>query len=148
MSITEQIQEDMKTAMKAGDWKQVAALRMLISQLLLSRKEATSGFGEKEEIEVLAAEKKRRVQAAEGFREGGREESARNEEEEAELISAYLPEALGDEELAAIIDEVVSSTGAAGMKDMGRVMSEVMTRVAGRADGRMVSDRVKEVLSG
>lgn len=148
MSITERIQEDMRTAMKAGDRKRATALRMLLSQLHMGQKEAAGEFGEQEELRVLAAEKKRRNQAAEAFREGGREESARDEEAEAELISSYLPEALGDEELAEIIDEAISSTGAEGIKDMGKVMSAVMSKAGGRADGKLVSEKVKEVLSG
>lgn len=148
MSITEKVQSDITTAMKAGDRRRATALRMVLSQLQMGKKEADGDFGEQQELAVLATEKKRRLQAAEAFRDGGREDSARSEEEEAEMIGAYMPEALGEEELDAIIAEAISSTGAAGIRDMGRVMSEVMPKTGGRADGKMVSARVKQALSG
>ncbi len=97
MSISERVQSDVNTAMKAGDRKRAQALRMVLSRLQLEQKEAGGDFGEEQELAVLAAEKKRRLQAAEAFRQGGREESALAEEAEAELIDAYLPEAMGED---------------------------------------------------
>ncbi len=148
MSITGRIKEDMTAAMKAGDRERAAALRMILSGLQLAAKEADGEFGEAEEAKVLAAEKKRRLQAAEAFREGGREERAAAEEEEARLIEEYLPQQLSEAELGEIVDAVIADTGAAGMKDMGRVMSEVMARAAGRADGKAASEMVRSRLAG
>ena len=148
MSITEQVQKDMTVAMKARDRRRTTALRMILSALQLAAKEAGGGFGEKEELAVLAAEKKRRLQAAEAFRDGGRQDRAAAEKAEAELIDTYLPAGLEDEQLKAIIREAISDTGAAGMADMGRVMKVAMERVAARADGKVVSEMAREALSG
>ncbi|GBE57328.1 Yqey-like protein [bacterium BMS3Abin01] len=148
MSITEQVQKDMTVAMKARDRRRTTALRMILSALQLAAKEAGGGFGEKEELAVLAAEKKRRLQAAEAFRDGGRQDRAAAEKAEAELIDTYLPAGLEDEQLKAIIREAISETGAAGMADMGRVMKVAMERVAARADGKVVSEMAREALSG
>lgn len=147
MSITDRIQKDAVAAMKQGEKGRLQVLRMLISQLQLAAKESQGEFGEEQEIKVLMAEKKRRVQAADGFRQGGREESARKEEEEAELIDGYLPRGLDPEELEALAAAAIEETGASGMKEMGKVMSAVMPKVAGRADGSAVSDVVKRLLS-
>ncbi len=148
MSITEQIQKDMTAAMKARDRRRTTALRMILSALQLAAKEAGDGFGEKEELAVLAAEKKRRLQAAEAFQDGGREDRAAAEKAESELIDAYLPPGLDDEQLEAIIQEAISETGAGGMADMGKVMKAAMERVAGRADGKVVSEMARKALSG
>lgn len=148
MSITDKVQKDMTAAMKAKDKERAQALRLILSQLQLAQKESSGNFGEQEEIKVLASEKKRRQQAAEAFREGGREDRAEGEENEARLIDEYLPQAMSEEELAAIVEEAVSSTGAVSMKEMGKVMSQVMAKTAGRADGKVVSEMVKKKLEG
>lgn len=148
MSITEKVQKDMITAMKARDKELTSALRMILSQLQMGEKEAGSGYGEADEFKVLATEKKRRLQAAEAFRGGGREESALKEEAEARIIDTYLPRAMEDEELKALVDEAIAAVGAEGQKDTGRVMSHVMAKAGGRADGRAVSTIVKNRLGG
>jgi len=133
--------------MKAHDRDRVSALRMILSQLQLSRKEATGDFGEDQEFTVLNSEKKRRLQASEGFRAGGREESAIKEEAEAALIDTYLPAAMDEAELTGLIKDAIAGVGATGIQDMGKVMSKVMPEVAGRADGKAVSEIVKKQLA-
>lgn len=139
--VLEQIQADTREAMKGGDKPRVSTLRMLASALQSNEKE-----GDGDATAVLARERKKRIEAADAFREAGRAEQADAEQAEAELISTYLPEQISDEELAAIVDEAVSSTGADSVKDMGRVMGAVMPKVKGRADGNRVSAAVKERL--
>lgn len=142
MAILEQVQADTREAMKAGERDRVGALRMIASAL---QQEAKEGKGD--EIAVLRRERKRRLEAATAFREGGGDDRAAAEEAEAELIDAYLPAELGDEELAQLVDAAVSEAGASEAKDMGKVMSAVMPKVDGRADGKRVSAAVRERLS-
>src|SRR5271169_4547886 len=120
--------------MRAGEKRRVGALRLLLSEL---QKAAKEGGGD--EIAVLRRERKRRVEAAEAFHKGGRDDLAGGEREEAELIGAYLPAELSDQELAAIVRKAVADSGASSEKDMGAVMREAMAAVDGRADGKRVS---------
>jgi len=142
-STLEQIQTDTKTAMKAGDKPRVGALRLIADAL---QKDLKSGGDD--EVAVLRRERKRRLEAAEAYRSGGDAERAAAEESEAELISAYLPAELSDDELAAIVDEAISATGASGPQDTGKVMGAAMGKVAGRADGKRVSALVQSQLAG
>jgi len=148
VSITEQIQSDVSAAAKAQDRVRVAALRLLIDALQKEAKQAGAELDEQGEIAVLKRERKRRVEAAEAYRKGGREDAAAAEEAEAALIDAYLPAQISDEELQQLIADAVAETGAQSPKEMGRVMSTVMSKAAGRADGRRVSELVKERLAG
>lgn len=141
-STLERIQADTRTAMKAGERVRVGALRLIADALQKDMKDGGS-----DEVAVLRRERKRRVEAAEAYRGGGEEERARAEEAEAELISEYMPAELSDEELGAIVDEAIKSTGAAGPQDMGKVMGPAMGSVAGRADGKRVSAIVRERLA-
>jgi uncharacterized protein YqeY len=100
-----------------------------------------------EEVEVLQRERKRRLEAAEAYREGGRTDLAQGEEREAEIIASYMPEQLSDGELAAIVGDAVAESGASSPKEMGKVMGLVMPKVKGRADGKRVSAAVKERLT-
>ncbi|MFL5893137.1 MAG: GatB/YqeY domain-containing protein [Solirubrobacterales bacterium] len=140
-SILERIQQDTREAMKAGDRSRVGALRMIASSLQQDAKE-----GKGDEVAVLRRERKRRLEAATAFREGGGDERAAAEEAEAELIGGYLPAELSDEELAQIVDAAVAESGASEPKDMGKIMGAVMPRVDGRADGKRVSAAVRERL--
>lgn len=142
MSVTDQVRVDMTSAMKAGEKERVGALRLVLSEL---QKAAKEGSGD--ELAVLRRERKRRLEAAEQFRDGGRPELAEQEESEAKLIEAYLPAELGDAELDAIVAAAISETGASGAKDMGQVMKAVMAKAGGRADGKRASQRVREALS-
>jgi len=145
MSILEQVQADTREAMKAGDKTRVAALRLVANALL---NEAKDSGGDFDELAVLRRERKRRVEAAEAFAEGGHEDRAAAERAEAEIISAYLPAELSDDELAQIVDDVIASNGAAGPGDIGKVMGAVMGRVDGRADGKRVNQMVRGRLAG
>ncbi len=128
--------------MKAGEREHVRALRLVVSELQKAAKDRGA-----DEVEVLERERKRRLEAAEAFRDGGREDLAEGEEHEAELISGYLPEQISDAELGAIVGDAVAEAGATSPKQMGQVMALVMPQVKGRADGRRVSDAVKEKLA-
>ena len=128
--------------MKAGEKERVGALRMIVNELQKAEKE-----GGADEIAVLQRERKRRLESAEAYREAGRDDLAVGEEREAAIIETYLPQQLSDEELRAIVGDVVAETGAASPKEMGQVMSQVMPKVQGRADGKRVSAMVKELLT-
>ncbi len=141
MNVTEQVRTDMTGAMKARDSERVGALRLVLSELQKAAKE-----GGTDELAVLRRERKRRLEAAEQFRQGGRPELAEREESEAKLIATYLPAELDDSELDAIVDAAIGETGATSPKDMGAVMKAVMAKTEGRADGRRASARVREAL--
>jgi uncharacterized protein len=140
-TILERVQADTRVAMKAGDRDRVGALRMIASAL---QQEAKEGRGD--ELAALRRERKRRLEAASAFREGGGDERAAAEEAEAELIGDYLPAELSDEELADLVDAAVAEAGASEPRDMGKVMGIVMPKVGGRADGKRVSATVQERL--
>jgi uncharacterized protein YqeY len=141
MSVLEQVQADVRTAMKAGDRERTGALRMIVDAL---QKEAKLGDGD--EVAVLQRERKKRAEAADAYAEAGRGEQADAERFEAELIEAYLPQQLSDQELRELVDAAVSETGASEQKQMGQVMSALMPKLAGRADGKRVSAAVRERL--
>jgi uncharacterized protein len=142
MSLLEQIQGDVKDAMKAGEKERVHALRLVVNE---RQKAAKENGGD--EVEVLQRERKRRIEAAEAYRDGGRTDLAEAEEQEAELIAGYMPEQLSDEELHAIVGDAVAESGASSPQEMGKVMALVMPQVKGRADGKRVSAAVKEKLT-
>lgn len=131
----------MTTAMKAGEKDRVGALRLVLSELQKDQKE-----GSGDELAVLRRERKRRLEAAEQFRDGGRPELADQEESEARIIEGYLPAELDDSELDALVQAAIAETGASDAKDMGQVMKAVMAKAGGRADGKRASARVREAL--
>jgi uncharacterized protein len=141
VSLLNQIQDDGKDAMKAGERERVHALRLIVNELQKAAKENGA-----DELDVLQRERKRRFEAAEAYRDGGRTDLAEGEEREAELIASYMPEQLSDEELSAIVGDAVAESGASSPKEMGKVMALVMPQVKGRADGKRVSNAVKELL--
>src|SRR6476646_3376445 len=138
MSVLEQVQEDVRVAMKAGDRERAGALRMVVDAL---QKDAKLGDGD--EVAVLQRERKKRLEAAEAYGEAGRTEQAKAEHFEAELIEDYLPKQLSDEELGELVDAAVAETGANEQKQMGQVMSALMPKLGGRADGKRVSAAVR-----
>jgi uncharacterized protein YqeY len=140
--VLEQLQSDANAALKAGDRERASALRVVLSELQKAVKE-----GGDDEVAVLQRERKRRLETAEAFREGGRDELAGQAERDAELIASYLPEQLGDEELRALVADAIAQVGAGSPKDMGKVMGIVMPKVQGRADGKRVSGAAKELLT-
>ncbi len=143
MTLQTQLKSDLATAMKAGERERVGALRLVLSEL---QKDAKGG-GE-DELAVLRRERKRRLEAAQAYREGGREELADGEEAEAELIAGYLPAELSEEELREIVAGAVRDSGAESVRDMGRAMGAAMGAVDGRADGKRVSALVRAALEG
>jgi uncharacterized protein len=140
-TILERVQADTREAMKAGERERVGALRMLANALQQDAK-----LGDGDEVAVLQSERKKRLEAAEAFRDGGRPDAAESEEAEARTIEDYLPEQLSDDELSEIVGAAVEESGAEGPKEMGKVMSIVMPKVGGRADGKRVSEAVRERL--
>jgi uncharacterized protein YqeY len=142
VAVLEQVQHDVTEAMKARDRGRVGALRLIVAELQKAAKE-----GDADEVEVLQRERKRRLEAAEAYRDGGRPELADDEELEAEIIASYMPEQVSDEDLEAIVGDAVAESGASSPNEMGKVMSLVMPKVKGRADGKRVSAVVKEKLT-
>ncbi|MPZ89333.1 MAG: GatB/YqeY domain-containing protein [Nitriliruptorales bacterium] len=148
MSLSDQIQSDLTTAMKARDTERVATLRMIVAAIKNLRV-AVGHSGEVTDTEtqsLLTREAKKRNEAADAYANAGREDLAGKERRELAIVRTYLPEQLGEDELAAIVDEVVAETGASSPSDLGRVMSSVMPRVRGRADGKQVSALVRHRL--
>ncbi|HSK49220.1 MAG TPA: GatB/YqeY domain-containing protein [Solirubrobacterales bacterium] len=141
MSVLEQVQADVRTAMKAGERERVAALRLVVDVLQQDAK-----LGKGDEVAVLQRERKKRIEAAQAYEDAGRAEQAAAERFEAELIEAYLPQQLSDEELAELVAAAVEETGASEQRQMGEVMSALMPKVAGRADGKRVSAAVRAKL--
>ncbi len=146
MSLIARIEGELKDSMRARDADRTSALRLILSSLRSAEKELGRPLRDEEELQVLQRERKRRLESAKAYREGGREDLAAAEEREAELIDAYLPEQLSDEELRAIAGDAVAELGATSPTEMGKVMAIVMPKVQGRADGRRVSDAVRELL--
>jgi uncharacterized protein YqeY len=142
VSILEQVQSDTREAMKAGERERVSALRMVADALQKDAKE-----GGDDEVAVLRRERKRRLEAAGAYRDGGNDERAESERREAALIETYLPAELPDDELTRLVDEAIAAAGAAGPQDIGKVMGGVMPKVGGRADGNRVSQIVRARLS-
>ena len=140
--MADRVKQDLTTAMKAGEKSRVSALRLVLSELQKAAKE-----GDGDETAVLRRERKRRQESARAFRDGGRAELATAEETEAEIIGAYLPAELSDEELDSIVAEAIAETGAVEMKQIGTAMKAAMAKVGGRADGSRVSAKVKQALA-
>lgn len=141
MSVLEQVQADVRTAMKARDRERAAALRMIVDSLQQDAK-----LGKGDETAVLQRERKKRLEAAEAYREAGRAEQEAAERFEAELVEGYLPRQVSDEELAELVEAAIAETGAAEQRQMGQVMSALVPKVGGRADGKRVSAAVREKL--
>lgn len=147
MSLLKQLQDDVKDALRARDSARTQNLRMLVAALQKSAKEKLRDLESAEEIQVLNRERKQRVEAAEAFEKGGADDRAALEREQAALIEHYLPAQMDAEELARLVDAAVEETGATSPKEMGAVMKALMPRVAGRADGKLVSAAVQQRLS-
>lgn len=143
----EQVEADLKAARLERDTERVGALSMLLAALKDAEK-AQGSLDEAGAIQVLTRERKRRVEAAESFREGGREEEAAKEDAEAALIDGYLPAALSPEELQELVAQAIAEVGATEAKDLGAVMKVLTPRTQGRADGKAVSTAVREALGG
>ena len=147
MTLIGEIEDELKDAMKARDAERRDTLRLILNALKSSQKELQRPLSEEEELQVLQRERKRRVEAAEAFRSGGREEQAAAEERELEVLEEFMPEPLSEDEVEEIVDDVIAEVGATSMADLGRVMADVMPQIAGRADGSQVSQIVREKLA-
>jgi len=143
MAIVDQVTADAQNALRAGDRDRVGALRLLASELQKAAKE-----GSDEEVSVLRRERRRRLEAAKAFADAGRDDLARGERAEAELIGTYLPQELSGAELEAIVSQAVRESGAESVRDMGKAMKQAMAAVDGRAEGKVVSELVRASLQG
>jgi uncharacterized protein YqeY len=147
VTLVERLEGEVKDAMLARDATRRDALRLILNSLRSAEKDLQRPLSEEEELQVLQRERKRRNEAAEAFRAGGREEQAAQEETELSILEEFMPEPLSEEELEQIVDDAIAETGATSLRDMGRVMADVMPQVAGRADGSAVGQIVREKLA-
>jgi uncharacterized protein YqeY len=147
MTLVERVEEELRAARLAREEERRDALSLILHALRDAQKELQRPLSDEEELQVFQRERKRRLEAAEAFRKGGREEQAEGEEYELDVLEEFMPEPLSEEELEEIIDDVISEVGATSIRDMGRVMAGVMHQVSGRADGSTVSQLVKEKLA-
>jgi uncharacterized protein len=142
--VIEQVKSDLTAAMKASDRSRVDALRLVLSALQKAEKSVPAGeFSEADAEAVLRRERKQRLEAAESYRAAGRDDRAAAELADVPVIEAYLPAALSDAELAALVDDAVKETGAESIRDMGRVMGLVTARGEGRVDGAAAAALVR-----
>jgi uncharacterized protein YqeY len=147
MSAIQRLEEELREARLARDDARRDALSLLLSSLRAAEKDLQRELTEDEELQVLQRERKRRVEAAEAFQNAGREEQAAAEEAELAVLEEFMPAQMSEEELEEIVDDAIAEVGATSMRDLGRVMADVMPQVAGRADGSMVSQLVREKLA-
>lgn len=150
MALTEQIQADLKAAMKARDAATTSALRGLLAELkTASVAEGAAGeVSQADAIDLLSKEAKKRQESIDAYERAGRQDLAERERFELEVVRRYLPSQLDETELGAIVDEAIAETGASEPSELGQVMSAVMPRVKGRADGKRVNEMVRERLGG
>jgi hypothetical protein len=142
------LQEDLKNALRSGEKVRLSALRMLASSVKYREVEVGHDLSDDEFVEVASKEVKRRREAIEAYEKAGRQDRAGVEREEQTVLEAYVPAGLTPDEVDALIDEAVAATGASGPGDMGKVMGRVMANAKGRADGRVVQDKVRARLGG
>lgn len=147
MSLIASIEAELKRAMKERDSARRDALRLILNALRGAEKELRRPLHREEELQVLQRERKRRLEAIEAYRAAGREEQAQAEQYELSVLEEFAPEPLSEEELEQIVDNVIAEVGATSLRDLGRVMADVMPQVAGRADGALVSQMVREKLA-
>ena len=147
MTLIARIEEELKEAMKERDGERRDALRLILNALRAAQKELQRPLHEDEELQVLQRERKRRLEAIEAYRVAGREEQAEQEQDELEVLEDFMPEPLSEDELEAIVDDAIAENGATSLRDLGRVMADVMPQIAGRADGSAVSQIVREKLA-
>lgn len=147
MSLTEQLQADMKTAMRDGDAHRRDTLRMVIAAAQNAAKEKREPLSDEEALAVMTKQVKTRRESIKAYRDAGRDDLADKEQAEIDVLQPYLPEQMGEPEVRALVVEAVSATGATSPRDMGKVMGALMPRVKGRADGALVSRLVNEELA-
>ena len=147
MSLIGRLEDELREATLARNAERRDTLRLILNSLRGAEKELQRPLDDPEELQVLQRERKRRQEAAEAFRAGDREEQAAKEEAELAVLEEFMPSQLGDEDLEEIIDDVIAEVGATSVRDLGRVMADVMPQVAGRAEGSRVSQIVREKLA-
>jgi uncharacterized protein len=147
MSLIARLEEELRDAMRERENARRDALRLILSSLRSAEKDLQRPLSDEEELQVLQRERKRRIEAAEAFRAGGREEKAEAEDAELAVLQEFMPEPLSEEELERIVDDAIAEVGATSLNQLGRVMADVMPQVAGRADGSAVSQLVREKLA-
>ncbi len=147
MSLIAELEQEVKEAMLAHDADRRDALRLILASLRSAEKELLRPLSDDEELQVLQRERKKRLEAIEAFTSAGRESQAEKEEAELEVLEEFMPEPLSEEELERIVDDAIAEVKATSMRDMGRVMADVMPQIAGRADGSAVSQLVREKLA-
>ena len=147
MSLIARMEADLTAAMKERDNERRDALRLILSSLRSAEKELQRPLHDDEELQVLQRERKRRLESAEAFRAAGREEQAQSEVGELAVLEEFMPEPLSEDDLERIVDDAIAEVGATSMRDLGRVMADVMPQIAGRADGSAVSQIVREKLA-
>ena len=146
--ITTKLQEDLKAAMKEKDKLRVSTLRMLISEMKNEQLRERGELSEEKELSVLTSYAKKRRESIKGFEKGGREDLAENERIELEIVMAYLPEQISEDEIRAEVVKIIADSGASGPQDMGKVMGPLMAKFKGRADGGVVKTVAMELLRG
>ncbi len=147
MDLIVTIENELKQARLAREDDRRDALTLILSSLRSAEKELQRPLSEDEELQVLQRERKKRVEAFEAFEAAGREEQADKEDFELEVLEEFMPDPLSEEELDEIVDDVIAEVGATSLRDIGRVMADVMPRVSGKADGSAVSQIVREKLA-
>ena len=147
MSLIGELEQEVKEAMLARDAARRDALRLILASLKSAEKDLQRPLSDEEELQVLQRERKKRQEAATAFRDAGRDEQAAGEEAELAVLEEFMPEPLSEEELERILDDAIAENGATSMRDMGRVMKDVMPQIAGRADGAAVSQMLREKLA-
>ena len=147
MSLIARMEDEVKQAMLARDTERRDTLRLILSSLKSAEKELQRPLSDDEELQVLQRERKRRIEAEQAFRTGGRLEQAEGEQRELEVLREFMPEPLSEDELEEIVDDAIAENGATSMRDFGRVMADVMPQISGRADGSAVSQIVREKLA-
>ncbi|HZQ80891.1 MAG TPA: GatB/YqeY domain-containing protein [Gaiellaceae bacterium] len=147
MTLIEELEEEVREAMRAHDNARRDALRLILASLKSAEKDLLRPLTEDEELQVLQRERKKRVEAIEAFEQAGRDAQAEKEEAELDVLEEFMPEPLSEEELERIVDDAIAENKATSMRDMGRVMADVMPQIAGRADGSAVSQIVREKLA-
>jgi uncharacterized protein len=147
MSLIATIEAELKAARLARDDARRDALSLILSSLRSAEKELQRSLSDEEELQVLQRERKRRGEAIEAFRAGGRDEQAGVEEGELAVLEEFMPEPMTEDEIEEIVDNVIAEVGATSIRDLGRVMADVMPQVSGRADGSTVSQLVREKLA-
>jgi len=148
LTLKEDINSGIKEAMKAGDKTRLSILRMILSSITYKEKELkTDNLSDSDVLKIISTSAKQHIDSIEQFKKGNRTDLAEKEEAELKILEEMLPAKMSEEDVRKVVEEVKTETGASDMKDMGALMKAVMAKLQGQADGKMVNNLVKEVLS-